>query len=105
VIGRRVGLIIPVGLEKRIGGDIDEVARLMNGPGGAGLRMMPVQGEIVTELEALASLAGVKSRLVAAGGVCGAEGAVWLNIEGAEEGLSRAKALFDSVSAEKPFML
>ena len=41
VIGRRVRLIVPVGLEKRVADDLDELAALMNAPGGHGPRLFP----------------------------------------------------------------
>lgn len=76
--GRRARMIIPVGLEKRIFGDLDEVAAKINEPGVNGPRLLPVPGEIFTELEAIALLTGAEAHLVAAGGVGGAEGSVWL---------------------------
>jgi hypothetical protein len=85
VIGRRVRLLLPVGLEKRIDGDINEVAGLLNAPGSSGYRIMPVSGEIITEIEAVRILYGLDARLVAAGGVAGAEGAIWLAIEGEQQ--------------------
>lgn len=105
VVGRRVKLILPVGLEKRVDSDINELATLLNEPGTQGPRLMPAPGEIITELDALAVLAGVKTKLVAAGGVCGAEGSVWIAVAGSEEQENNVKALMKSVGAEKPFLL
>ncbi|OGP87311.1 MAG: hypothetical protein A2031_06320, partial [Deltaproteobacteria bacterium RBG_19FT_COMBO_43_11] len=68
VVGRRVRLIIPVGLEKRISGNLDEIVAMMNEPGGEGPRLMPVPGEVFTELDAIALLTGAKTYLVSAGG-------------------------------------
>jgi hypothetical protein len=73
LIGRRIRLILPVGLEKRISGNIDELTNKINAPGGEGWRLMPVPGEVFTEIDALAQLSGVTSEIFAAGGVCGAE--------------------------------
>ena len=69
-------MIIPVGLEKRISDTIDTLAQILNEPGCTDPRLMPVQGEIITELEAIKHLTGVNAKLIAAGGVCGAEGSV-----------------------------
>jgi hypothetical protein len=105
VIGRRVQLILPVGLEKRITGDIDQIANKVNLPGAAGYRLMPVPGEVVTEIEALKLLAGVKAEMFAAGGVSGAEGGIWLNIEGASEQILEAEKILQTIAAEPAFIV
>jgi len=105
VVGRRVRLIIPVGLEKRIHSNLTKLAAILNAPGAHGARLLPVPGEVVTEIEALAILAGVDAELVAAGGVCGAEGAVWLGIKGSEENVKEAEAIMSSLGNEPPFTL
>jgi hypothetical protein len=105
VIGRRVRLIVPVGLEKRIDGDFDDVARRMNAPGAEGARFLPVPGEVFTELEALALLAGVRAELIAAGGVAGAEGSVRLAVSGAAARETAAARLLKSIAAEPAFTL
>jgi hypothetical protein len=101
--GRRVPLIIPVGLEKRVSGNLDELAAEMNHPGAQGPRLLPVPGEIVTELDAIFMLSGAKARLVAAGGVAGAEGSVWLALSGEEEQENKALAILQSVAREPSF--
>ncbi|NLE66274.1 MAG: hypothetical protein GX608_02540 [Lentisphaerae bacterium] len=105
VAGRRVRLILPVGLEKRVSGDLNSIARCLNEPGADGPRMLPVQGEIVTELEAVSILTGAGAKLVAAGGVCGAEGAVWLAVSGTTEQEQSFKAVFAGIGREPPFAL
>ena len=80
--GRRVRLIIPVGLEKRITGNLDDLALKINAPGVQGPRLLPVPGDVFTELDAIALLTGANAQLIAAGGVAGAEGSVWLAISG-----------------------
>jgi hypothetical protein len=103
VVGRRVQLIIPVGLEKRIHENIDELAAKMNAPGAQGPRFMPVPGEIFTELDAIALLTGASASLVAAGGVCGAEGSVWLIVSGKPSQEKAAEILIKSVVNEPAF--
>jgi hypothetical protein len=93
VVGRRVRLILPVGLEKRVTADLNAIAACLNAPGAHGARMLPVPGEVITEIEALAMLTGARAELVAAGGVCGAEGAVWLAISGTAEQEQSARAV------------
>jgi hypothetical protein len=92
-------------LEKRISGDLDEIANKVNTPGNKGFRLLPVPGEVVTEIEALKYLTGVKAEMIAAGGISGAEGCVWLAIEGSPEQVQQAEKLIQSVSSEPPFIL
>lgn len=105
VVGRRVRLIVPVGLEKRVSEPLGELAALLNRPGAQGARLLPVPGEVVTEIEALSALAGVDAVLVAAGGVHGAEGSVWLAVSGSPEQEEAARSLMASVTGEPPFTL
>lgn len=105
VVGRRVKLLIPAGVEKRISDDIDTIAAVLNSPGCAGPRLMPAPGEVITEIEAFQLLSGANAVLVAAGGVYGAEGAVWFAIDGASDQIERAKKLLEEVSSEPPFSL
>jgi hypothetical protein len=105
LIGRRVRLIIPVGLEKRIPGDLDSLANKINAPGVKGIRYLPVPGEIFSEIEALSLLAGVTTELFASGGVSGAEGSVWLIVNGTPENEEIAEKIVKSVSCEPAFTL
>jgi hypothetical protein len=103
VVGRRVRLILPVGLEKRVSADLDALAAKLNIPGASGPRFLPVTGEIVTELEAIALLCGASADLIAGGGVCGAEGSVWLSVDGTAEQEHTMEEILKSVTAEPPF--
>jgi hypothetical protein len=105
VVGRRVRLLIPIGLEKRIPGDLNQIAAKINQPGTKGYRLLPVPGEVVTEVEALALLTGVKAEIIAAGGICGAEGGIWLNLEGSPEQILKAENLLESISSEPSFTM
>jgi hypothetical protein len=104
VAGRRVRLILPVGLEKRVSGDLDRLAALLNAPGAHGPRLLPVPGEVVTEIEAISLLSGVAAELVAGGGVCGAEGSVWLAVSGTPEQEELARSILTQVAGEPPFV-
>jgi hypothetical protein len=55
---------------------------------------------VVTEIEALAFLAGVQARVVGCGGIAGNEGAVILLLEGTPENLEKALQLVQSVKGE-----
>jgi hypothetical protein len=105
VVGRRVRLIIPVGLEKRVCGNLDEIVALMNEPGGKGPRLMPAPGEVFTEIDAIELLTGAKAKLVSAGGVCGAEGSVWLAVTGKSSQEKAAEKLIKSIAWEPAFCL
>jgi len=103
VVGRRVKLILPVGLEKRVTESLDDLAAKMNAPGAQGPRLMPVPGEIFTELDAIELLTGATASLVAAGGVSGAEGSIWLTVSGTGAQEKTAEALIQSVINEPSF--
>jgi len=103
VVGRRVRLILPVGLEKRVSVDLDVLAAKLNISGASGARLLPVPGEIVTELEAIALLSGASADLIAGGGVGGAEGSVWLSVGGTPEQRQAAEEILNSVRTELPF--
>jgi hypothetical protein len=102
VIGRRVRLIIPVGLEKRVLEPVNDLAERCNALGATGPRLFPVPGEILTELDAIEHLTGAEASLIAGGGIYGAEGAYWLGISGTEEQVQMATALIKSVADEPP---
>jgi hypothetical protein len=100
VIGRRVRLIVPVGLEKRVMEDINVLAQRCNAPGASGPRLYPVPAQAFTEIEAIRLLTGAEASLLAAGGIYGAEGSSWLGIDGTEEQLQAAAQLIRSVADE-----
>lgn len=105
--GKGLHLIIPVGLEKEIAEDIQDLADLIQSnpevsrPGMPSL--WPIQGEIVTELQALELLTGVEAHQIGSGGICGAEGGSWFAVWGGEEQVQAAKALVASIQGEPPF--
>ncbi len=105
VIGHRVKMIIPVGLEKRISGDLDDLANKVNAPSASGYRLMPVPGDVFTEIEALSLLTGVQAELIAAGGICGAEGGIYLAYHGSPDCEESAAKLLKDVASEPPFTL
>lgn len=100
VIGRRVKLIVPIGLEKRVPGDLDDIAAALNDPAAEGPRMAMLPGEVFTEIDAIATLTGATARLVAAGGVYGAEGCLWLTVDGSPQQIDGAQTLINSLIGE-----
>jgi hypothetical protein len=105
LIGHRIHLILPVGLEKRISGDLDNLANKINAHGVKGWRFLPVPGEVFTEIDALSLLARVTSEIFAPGGICGAEGSVWLLVNGTSDREEAAEDIIKSVASEPGFAL
>lgn len=106
IISRKMHLLIPVGLEKEVAFDIDEVARRIGEPdeGVENVRsVVAVRGLIFTEIEALSTLSGVDAFQAGAGGISGAEGGVWLVLQGTGEQVRRALEVVEAVQGEPPF--
>ncbi|MEI6521159.1 MAG: hypothetical protein WCO98_14150, partial [bacterium] len=104
LISKKIKLIIPVGLEKIVLDDISELSMLTRDaechPKAPVVSLMPVTGNIITEIEALHILCGVNARLLSAGGVKGAEGAVTLLITGENAAVDKAVSLHALLSDE-----
>ncbi|TYQ15269.1 UNVERIFIED_CONTAM: hypothetical protein Cloal_1703 [Acetivibrio alkalicellulosi] len=105
VLGRRVELYLPVGLEKRIDGDINDIARRLNSVNATGLGYLPVSGNIITELQAIKTITGAEAELVAGGGVCGAEGSCWIAVSGNQKQLRDVDDLIKDIANEPNFEL
>lgn len=103
VLGRQAKLLVPVGLEKRIHGNLAELSQRLAHPDAAGVRLCMLPGPVFTEIDAITQLTGAKATLVGAGGVAGAEGGVWLAIEDTAENLDQVDVLMREISAEPPF--
>ncbi len=104
-VGRRVELILPVGLEKRVCGDLNEIANKLNKPGIRGARLLPVPGEVYTEIDAIKMITGADAQMVAAGGVAGAEGSIYLGVSGKPDQMNSTEELLESISKEPGFQL
>ncbi len=108
IVGRRVELILPVGLEKAVFGNFQQISSMIaerDDTVGNFPRLMPIWGTIVTELEAIELLTGATAVHVASGGVGGAEGAVWLLISGTADQVHDALALVEGIQGEPPWAL
>lgn len=103
VVGRRVKLFIAAGLEKRVHSNLYSLAEKINTPGTNGYRLLPIPGQIFTELDAITQLTGATAELIAAGGVCGAEGAIYLSIHGSKQQEKNAEKILNQIIAEPPF--
>lgn len=119
VIARKVNLILPVGLEKLVAGNLAETTLKMREPvetvpatSGKSKNLFPgnnipsmwlVTGDIVTEIEAIKMLTGATAFQASAGGVSGAEGGVWLVFRGTPDQVKKALDLVKSVQGEPPY--
>ena len=103
VAGRRVKLMVPVGLEKRVNIDLYALTQKLNSPDASGYRMFLVPGEVFTEVEAIKQLTGATADLIAAGGIYGAEGSYILAVTGTKEQEKAAEKLWKSVASEPSF--
>lgn len=100
--GRRVKLLCPIGVEKRVDYPLKTLANFINSPDMAGPRLAEFPGEVFSELDALA-MTGVNAMILAGGGVGGYEGCVLFGLEGDEEAMEKADALIASVKGEPLF--
>lgn len=110
VTSRDSHLIIAAGLEKMV----PSVMEACNHSGiyhfkysmGLPAKLCPaITGKLVTEIQALAVLAGVRAFHICSGGVGGSEGAVVLALEGDETHVKKAFELVKSVKGEPPVTL
>ena len=107
VVARKAYLVIPIGLEKLVAGDLVDLSLKMREPIESlnGLQsMFLLTGEIVTELEAIHVLTGATAFQCSAGGIGGAEGSVWLVFRGTREQVTKALNLVQSIQGEPPYV-
>jgi len=100
-------LIVPVGLEKLVPSVMEAarhtgIGRIQRASGfPAALVPLPT-ARVITEIQALNLLAGVRVWHVASGGIAGSEGAVVLVIEGEQPEVEKAFSLIESIKGEPP---
>lgn len=106
IIRRKLYLLLPVGLEKCIPYPIEAAAEAIAAEDeseGNVVSLFPVHGHIFTEIEALATLAGVEAIPCGAGGIAGAEGSVSLLLRGSAEAVRTAMKAIEEIRGEPPF--
>ena len=101
VMAKGINLVIPVGLEKSIPFSVTEISRNIgiqrcSKATGLPVGMMPLFGEVITEVEALVLLGAENVFAIGSGGVNGGEGAIVLCVEG-----ENLDAIFDLVQKVK----
>jgi hypothetical protein len=105
LIGKKIELVIPIGLEKLVYSDINELHLLAGESDSKGPSLWPLTGTIITEIEALDILTGVDSVLYSSGGIAGAEGAVRLLLMGEDKEVENAIELIESIKGEPRYLL
>lgn len=99
-------ILIPTGLEKLIPARISECSKAatlwdITRATGTPCGVMPLDGEVMTEVDAFAQLTGVEALPIAAGGLAGAEGSIALVLRGEREALMRADKLIDEIKGAR----
>jgi len=94
-------ILCPVGYEKLIPVTIEEASSFVARPKeyamGQRIGIRPVNGTVITEVNALYMLAGVKAVPICAGGVHGGEGSICIAVEGTDEQVQKAIEVSESV--------
>ena len=107
VIANKAYLVIPIGLEKLIAGDVIELSNKMRDHVESLNKvysMFLLTGEIVTEIEALKILTGVSAFQSGAGGIGGAEGGVMLVLRGLRDQVEKALNIVEEIYGEPSFI-
>jgi len=104
----RAQLIIPIGLEKEIFGDLNDYAQLLDSKNER-LSSLPrlwihKRGEIFTEIEAIKAIASVNVVPYAAGGIAGREGGVSFAVYGKREEVQKVLDFVATIQGEAPFI-
>lgn len=99
-------LIVAVGIEKLIPGSILEAIKHAGRTSsiwsmGASVGLVPLQGEIITEIEAIRILVGIEVIVIGRGGINGAEGSSTLVASGDNKSLEKLINLIEWSSQQK----
>ncbi len=92
--GEGVPVLIPVGIEKMIPGNIKDIVQRTGRKRkklsmGMAVGLIPVWGEIITEVEALKLMANVEAEVIGAGGLGQAQGSITLDLWGDKKELEK----------------
>lgn len=110
-------VLIPVGIEKMIPGDLDEIINKSSRTGkslswGMSVGLIPIYGEIFTEVEAFRKLANVECFVIGSGGLAEAQGSTTFEIWGSKieldkiiEILKATKGNITSVSGDEDSLI
>lgn len=97
-----VSVLIAVGSEKLIPGNLNDIIRRSGRTGkrvawGMAVGLMPVIGEIFTEVEAIKRLAEVDAYIIGAGGIGEAQGSATIEITGSLSELDRLLKILEKI--------
>jgi len=100
-------LIVPIGLEKEVHGDLNDYEKLFENKTEQ-LSYVPrvwvhQNGEVFTEIEAIKNFGAVNVYPFAAGGLAGREGGISLAVYGSKEEVSKVLDVISSIQGEDPF--
>jgi len=103
---RGVNILIPIGLEKLVPGSINEGSKragIYHAELSTGIPVgiMPLTGEVITELDAFKLLGGSEAYVLGSGGIGSGEGSVTFLIEGAEQDVKNIFELVKNIKGEK----
>jgi hypothetical protein len=89
LMARGVPILVPVGLEKFVPDSLDKVSTIagihqMSCSTGVAVGLMPLPGELVTEIDAFKLLGDVEVYVIGAGGIGGGEGSYTFMLDGDE---------------------
>lgn len=109
ILARGINLIVPMTLNKSVPYALDEIALEMGitriAPDrvhGEPCGMLPLPGLVVTEVDALETLAAVRALPVAMGGIGDGQGTVTLLMMGEAQKVEKAWSLVESIKGEPP---
>ena len=107
LVARSVRVLVPVGFEKSIPGDLHDLAEYVGEVrrrDASTPAFWPIPGELLTEIEALEVLTGSEAVVIGSGGIGGAEGGVRLLVTGSQKQIEKAVALIEEIQGEPAFL-
>lgn len=104
-VSEGASVLIPVGIEKMVPGDLDEIIKKSNRTGkslswGMAVGLLPIYGELVTEVEAIKILADVECFVIGAGGLSSAQGSATLEIWGSRIELDKIIGILKTIKSK-----
>ncbi|MDW7668947.1 MAG: AroM family protein [Bacillota bacterium] len=98
-------IIIPIGIEKLVPGNLIEIIKNTSRKNkmfsyGMAVGLFPLIGKIITEIEALEILTGVKSFPIGSGGLGKAQGSVTLEIHGDENQIKKTIEIIQDIKKD-----
>ena len=101
-------LIVPIGLEKEVHGDLNDYAKVMSfeikKTESTPLLILHKNAEIFTEIEAIKLFGNVKVVLFASGGINGSEGGKSFAVYGAPAEIEKVMNIISTIKGEPPFI-